>query len=71
MEPSIRPGTTTTRCEKLRWKGMFTDSPPHPDIQPCNDRAFWCQRTLICIGPDGKAVDDLGCGPGRSCYEEF
>ena len=43
----------------------------HPDLQPANDRSFWCQKTLICIGPDGGFVDDRECHPGRGCYEEF
>jgi hypothetical protein len=64
-------GGGATRCEKLRWKGMFTDSPPDPTIQPSNDRSYWCQQTLICIGPDSKAVDREECNPTRSCYEEL
>ena len=62
-------GLGALRCEKLRWKGMFTDSPPDPTLQPTNDRSCWCQQTLICIGPDGKAVDHEECNPARSCYE--
>lgn len=64
-----KPGAT--RCEKLRWKGMFTGSPPDPTIQPSNDRAFWCQHTYICLGPDGKVVDDLECNASRKCYDEL
>ena len=59
------------RCEKLRWKGLFVGSPLDPTIQPSNDRAFWCQHTFNCLGPDGKAVDNTECNPTRSCYEEL
>jgi hypothetical protein len=68
MDP-IKAGAS--RCEKLRWKGMFTDSLPDPTIQPCNDRSFWCQHTYTCLGPDGKVVDDFECSPARTCYEEL
>jgi hypothetical protein len=68
MDPS-KAGAS--RCEKLRWKGMYTDSLPDPTIQPCNDRAFWCQHTYTCLGPDGKVVDDFECSPARKCYEEL
>ncbi len=61
----------TQRCEKLRWKGMFTDSPPDPSIQPANERSFWCQHTFNCLGPDGKVVGEEECQPGRGCYEEL
>lgn len=59
------------RCEKLRWKGMFTDSPRDPSIQPCNDRSFWCQHTYTCLGPDGKVVNEFECNAARKCYEEL
>jgi len=59
------------RCEKLRWKGMFIEALEDPTIQPSNDRAFWCQHTWNCLGPDGKAVDDFECSPARACYEQL
>ena len=58
-----------SRCEKLRWKGMFIDSPPDPTIQPSNDRSFWCLHTGNCLGPDGKIIDDYECNPARGCYK--
>jgi hypothetical protein len=69
-----RPGLTRVsmnRCEKLRWKGMFIEALEDPTIQYSNDRAFWCQHTWNCLGPDGKAVDDFECSPARACYEQL
>jgi hypothetical protein len=60
-----------SRCEKLRWKGLYTDSPPDPTIQPSNDRSFWCQHTYTCLGPDGRIADDFECNPARTCYVEL
>ena len=65
------PGLTrigTDRCENLRWKGMFIEAEPDPTIQRSNDRAFWCQHTFNCLGPDGTVVDEYECNPGRQCY---
>jgi hypothetical protein len=59
------------RCAKLRWKGLQIDSVPDPNIQPSNDRAFWCQHTFKPVGPDGQCVDELDCVPGRACFEEL
>ncbi len=69
MNTSAKTGPD--RCEKLRWKGMFTDSVPDPNIQPSNERSFWCQHTFTCLGPDGNIVDDFECSPGRSCFVEL
>jgi len=60
-----------TRCEKLRWKGMFVQAELDPTIQVSEDRAFWCQHTFKCLGPDGQAVGEEECAPGRACYEEL
>ena len=40
-----------------------------PTVPHGNDRAFWCQHTYNCLGPDGKLVDDYECNPARKCYE--
>jgi hypothetical protein len=69
-----RPGLTKigmNRCGKLRWKGMFIDAEWDPTIQHGNDGWMWCQHTFKCLGPDGKAVDEFECNPGRECYEEL
>ncbi len=34
-----------------------------------NDRAFWCQHTYNCLGPDSKLADEYECNPARPCYE--
>ena len=65
------PVTGATRCEKLRWKGMFVRAELDPTIQHSDDRAFWCQHTFKCLGPDGQAVGEQECTPGRACYEEW
>jgi hypothetical protein len=69
-----RPGLTRItddRCEKLRWKGLYIEALEEPNAQHSNDRAFWCQHTFTCLGPDGKVVDDYECNPARACYEEL
>ena len=50
---------------------MFIEAVEDPTIQYSNDRAFWCQHTWNCLGPDGKVVDDFECNPARSCYEQL
>jgi hypothetical protein len=65
-----RPGLKK-RCEKLRWKGLFIEAEWDPTVQHSNDPIFWCQHTLKCLGPDGKAVDEFECSPARGCYEEL
>jgi len=59
------------RCGKLRWKGMFIEVEHDPTIQDSSDRAYWCQHTFKCLGPDGQAVGEEECAPGRGCYEEL
>ena len=54
MERSGLTNIETTRCEKLRWKGMYIEAEWDPTIQHSNDGAFWCQHTFTCLGPDGK-----------------
>ena len=56
------------RCASLRWKGMFIAAEWDPSVQRCNDRAFWCQKTQIPLGPDGATVDEYECHEGRRCY---
>jgi len=65
------PVTGAARCEKLRWKGMFVQAEWDPTVQHSDDRAFWCQHTFKCLGPDGRAVGDQECLPGRECFEEL
>jgi hypothetical protein len=57
------------RCENLRWKELFMDQ--NSDPAPANgaERLFWCLKTQINLGPDGKFVDCYECSPGRSCYK--
>jgi hypothetical protein len=71
MERSGLTNIGSSRCEKLRWKGMYIEAEWDPTIQHSNDGAFRCQHTFNCLGPDGKAVDEFECSPGRKCYEEL
>jgi hypothetical protein len=57
------------RCANLRWKGMFIEAAWDPTVPHGNDRAFWCQHTYNCLGPDSKLVDDYECNPARKCYQ--
>jgi hypothetical protein len=59
------------RCVDLRWKGMFIPAEWDPTVPHGNDRAFWCQKTQICLGPDGGLVDEYECHEGRPCYREL
>jgi hypothetical protein len=47
---------------------MFIPAEWDPTIQHCNDRAFWCSKTQIPLGPDGQVVDDYECHDGRGCF---
>jgi hypothetical protein len=49
---------------------MFVQAEWDPTVQHSDDRAFWCQHTFKCLGPDGQAVGEEECVPGRGCYEE-
>ena len=53
MEPATLTRIDDDRCAYLRWKGMFIPAEWEPTVQRCNDRAFWCQKTSIVLGPDG------------------
>jgi hypothetical protein len=69
MEPATLTRIDDDRCANLRWKGMFIPAEWDPTVQRCNDRAFWCQKTAIVLGPDGQLVDEYECHDGRKCYE--
>jgi hypothetical protein len=68
MEQSELTVIASERCEHLRWKGMFIEAMPDPTVQQTDDRLFWCQKTQICLGPDGRLADDFECNPARPCY---
>ncbi len=57
------------RCENLRWKGLFIDEYSDPSIQQGDERIFWCLKTQLNLGPDGKLVDSYECSAGRGCYK--
>lgn len=73
-ETGERPGLTIVgedRCTHLPWKGLFIQAEWDPTVQHGNDRAFWCQHTYNCLGPDNKAVDEYECNPARNCYVDL
>ncbi len=55
-----------SRCEHLRWKGVFLG-----DEAPQADSICWCLLTQIGIGPDGRLVDRYECNPARTCYRDL
>jgi len=55
--PAMRRGdwpiSGEDRCANLRWKGLFIQAAVGtPPFHAANDRAFWCQHTYNCLGPD-------------------
>lgn len=57
------------RCQNLRWKGLFIDEFSDQAIQQGDERIFWCVKTQLNLGPDGKLVDGYECSACRSCYK--
>jgi hypothetical protein len=47
---------------------MYVDAVWDPRVPHSNDRSFWCQKTQICTGPDGKIADEYECNETRNCY---
>ena len=68
MEPRSRGPSC---CARLRWKGMFVDAEPDPDVRNTRDGFFWCSLTMTCLGPDGRVADEESCRQGRVCHEEL
>lgn len=56
-------------CSCLRWKGMYVEAEPDPQVPNTSDGLFWCTHTMNCLGPDGKVADREACTSGRSCFE--
>lgn len=71
MELSELTVVDPDRCQYLRWKGLLFDAPWDATVQHGHDRSFWCQKTQIVLGPDGRIVDEYECNPFRRCYEEL
>jgi hypothetical protein len=57
------------RCRNLRWKGLFIEAEWDDSVPHGNDRAFWCQHTYNCLGPDSKLADEYECNEARKCFE--
>jgi hypothetical protein len=55
------------RCENLRWKGLLVDS--DAALASGEGHIFWCMKTQLGLGPDGKVVDNQECNPSRPCYK--
>lgn len=56
-------------CRRLRYKGMYIQVEPDPEVPNSSDGFCWCSHTQNCLGPDRKPVDRVECHPGRGCYE--
>ena len=56
-------------CSCLRWKGMFVESEPDPEVPNTSAGLFWCTHTMNCLGPDGKVAGRDECTSGRGCFE--
>jgi hypothetical protein len=69
MENLQLPMLGTTRCDHLRWKGLFVDAAQDPAVEHVTERSYWCLKTQICFGPDGQPVSESDCTPGRPCYK--
>ena len=58
-------------CTNLRHKLMYVDV---EHMQPglvdasSDTRAYWCQSTQDCRGPDGGPATPGDCSASRSCY---
>ncbi len=59
------------RCVNLRWIGVYNDSLCDAETQRGDERNFWCLKTQINLGPDGKLVDTYECSPARGCYKQL
>lgn len=60
------------RCVHIRWKGMYIDTVWDRDAgQQGTDHIYWCHKTQMCLGPDGKCVDQYECHEGRGCYKDL
>ena len=68
MERSSLARIDDDRCQLLRWKGMYVDAVWDPSVPHSNDRNYWCQKTQVCTGPDGRIVDEYECNETRKCY---
>lgn len=59
----------TRLCRRLRWKGMYVDAEPDPEVPNTHSGLCWCTHTMNCLGPDGKVADEESCRSGRGCFE--
>jgi hypothetical protein len=55
------------RCGNLRWKGLYID--PEQETSGEGEHIFWCLKTQLGLGPDGKFVDKYDCNSARNCYQ--
>lgn len=54
-------------CKHLRNKEMYYQNDGLAE-DGFESGAFWCTQSQESFGPDGEAVDNRECGPGRGCY---
>ncbi len=61
---------TTTRCQQLLSKGLYTNAGMPPGEKATGDGHFWCGKTQTIFGPDDRLCDAENCtDASRSCYE--
>ncbi len=67
MEETGSRSMASDRCANLRWKGLFID--PNQEAPSGDDHIFWCLKTQLVLGPDGKLAGKYECHAARSCYQ--
>jgi hypothetical protein len=67
MEDNVSRPPATDRCGNLRWKGLYID--PDQEAPGGDDHIFWCLKTQLVLGPDGKLAGKFECHAARSCYQ--
>ena len=70
-DPLQPPSSEPSQCRRLRFKQMFLDIEPDPDLPPMDDGFVWCTHTMNCLGPDGVVADKATCQSGRGCFESL
>lgn len=56
-------------CKCLRWKGMYIEAEPDPQLPSSDAGIYWCVHTMTCLGPDGEVANVKSCGSDRGCFE--
>lgn len=68
MDEHALPVIGGERCEYLRWKGLYIDEAENEEASGA-EHIYWCLKTQIGLGPDGKLAGKSECNPRRACYK--